>query len=185
MRISRILILGFLLSASCNNNLNPKSGLHRIQVDVIHIGMTIQEMKALYAGAEFIEEPLYQYGIDSENNGIRVTENGESLFFVWTMEDNDTINGIEIISQNIIIDYDVHVGMTLEDFIKKYPDSRPSMDELSMDYEYIMVPGQDYSVQFLTTETTRVADYNYSATEPEFIAIKRPTAEIDRISVFK
>lgn len=185
MKISRILIFGFLLLAACNNGLNPKSGSHRILVDKIHIGMTIQYMKAMYIGAEFIEEPLFRYGIDSENNGIRVTENGENLFFVWTMEENDTINGIEIISQDIIIDNDVHVGITLEDFLKKYPDSRPSIDELSMSSEYILVPGLDYSVQFLTTESTRVADYNYSATEPEFIAIKRPTAKIDRISVFK
>ncbi len=185
MRISRILIFGFLLLVACGISLNPSPGSPRIQVDRIHIGMTIQDMKALYNGAGLVEEPLFKYGIDSENDGIRVTVNGESLFFVWTLQGNDTIHGIEIISQNIIIDNDVHVGMTLEDFLNKYPDYRPSVDELTLDSEYILVPGLNYRVEFLTRDSTRVADYNYSATEPEFISIKRPTAKIDRISIFK
>jgi hypothetical protein len=185
MNTPQVLILGFLLSVGCSNSLNPNSGSFQIKVDKIHIGMTIQEMKSLYPGADFIEEPLFKYGVDSENNGIKVAVNGESLFFIWTLEDNDTINGIEILSQNIAIDHDVHVGMTLEDFLRKYPDSKLAFDELSLDYEYIQVPGLDYRVEFLTTETTRVADYNYSGNEPEFVSIKRPAAKIDRISVFK
>ena len=185
MKIPRILIFGFLFLVACSNSSNSNPGSHRIIVDKIHIGMTIQDMKALYNSAELIEEPLFKYGIDSENNGIKVTVNGESLFFVWTLQDNDTINGIEIISQTIIIDNDVHVGMTLENFLEKYPNSTLSIDELSLESEYILVPSLDYRVEFLTTESTRVADYDYSKTEPEFISIKRPMAKIDRISIAK
>jgi hypothetical protein len=185
MNTPRVLIFGILILVACSNSLNSKPGSPQIKVDKIHIGMTIQEMKSLYPGAEFIEEPLFKYGVDSENNGIKVAVNGASLFFIWTLEDNDTINGIGILSQNIVIDHDVHVGMTLGDFLRKYPDSKLSFDELSLDYEYIQVPGLDYRVEFLTTETTRVADYNYSGTEPEFISVKRPAAKIDRISVSK
>ncbi len=47
----------------------------------------------------------------------------------------------------------------------------------------VQEPG--YSVEFLTTESSRVADYNYSESEPEFISVKRPTAKTDRISVMK
>jgi hypothetical protein len=185
MNTPRILIFGFLLLVACSNRVNSDPGSAQVKADKIHIGMTIQEMKSLYTGAEFIEEPLFKYGVDSENNGIKVAVNGESLFFIWTLEDNDTINGIEILSQNIVIDHDVHVGMTLEDFLKKYPTSKLSFDELSSDYEYILVPDLDYRVEFLTTESNRVADYNYSKSEPEFISVKRPTAKIDRISIIK
>lgn len=185
MKTPHILIFGFLLLVACSNSLKSNPDSQQIKVDKIHIGMTIKEMKALYPGAEFIEEPLFKYGVDSENNGIKVAVNKESLFFVWTLEDNDTINGVEILSQKIVIDQDVHVGMTLEDFLKKYPTSKLSFDELTSDYEYIQVPGFDYRVEFITTETTRVADYDYSKNEPEFISVKRPTAKIDRISVIK
>jgi hypothetical protein len=185
MKIYRFLIFYLLLLVACSSSLNSKPRSHQLKVDKIHIGMTLHEMKSLYPGAEFIEEPLFKYGVDSENNGIKVAVNEESLFFIWTLEDNDTINGIEILSQNIVIDHDVHVGMTLEDFLRKYPDSKLAFDELSSDYEFIQVPGPDYRVEFLTTDSTRVANYNYSGTEPEFISVKRPAAKIDRISIMK
>ena len=185
MKISQILIFGFLLTVACSNSLYSNPGSPQLKVDKIHIGMTIREMKALYPGAEFAEEPLFKYGVDSENDGIKVAINGESLFFVWTLEDNDTINGITILSQSIVIDLDVHVGMTLGDFLKKYPTSKLFIDVLSSDFEYISVQEPGYSVEFRTTESNRVADYNYSESEPEFISVKRSSAKIDRISVNK
>jgi hypothetical protein len=99
------------------------------------------------------------------------------------MQGNDTITGIEILSDKIIIDNGVHVGMTFEDFIKKYPKSKIAIDELTMDYEYIHVPGLDYRVDFLTTDSIRVAEFNYSTTEPTFISIKHPKTKIGRISI--
>lgn len=178
-----ITAIAFLFVFACHYEQNKSSNKKSIIVDKIHIGMTIQEMKNLYADFEFKEEPLFNYGIDSEENGITVINEGISLFFVWTMQGNDTITGIEILSDKIIIDNGVHIGMTFEDFIKKYPKSKIAIDELTMDYEYIHVPGLDYRVDFLTTDSTRVAEFNYSTTEPTFISIKRPKTKIGRISI--
>ncbi len=178
-----IIMIAILFVFACNNEHARSSKKESIIVDKIHIGMTIQEMKALYAEADFIEEPLFNYDIDSEEKGITVRNAGESLFFVWTLQGNDTITGIEIISDRIIIDRDVHVGMTLEDFLKKYPKSKLAVDELTLDYEYIHIPNLDYRVDFLTTDSTRAAEFDYSTPEPTFISIKRPQTLISRISI--
>jgi hypothetical protein len=153
-------------------------------VDKIYIGMTISEMKNLYSNAEFIEEPLYLYGVDSENSGIKVVQNGDKLFFVWTMQNENTIKGITILTDKIHIDDGIHVGMTLEEFLKKHPDHDLKIDELSQeDFEYIHIPKLDYTIEFWTSDSNRVA--NYSNPDNKFISIRRPQAKIDRISLIK
>ncbi len=144
--------------------------------------MTIQEMKEIYSNAEFIDEPLFLYGVDSEEPGIAVVINGEKMFFVWTLQNENTIHGITILSDKIQIDDGVHVGMTLEEFLIKHPGHELRMDELSEeDFEYIHIPEHDYMVQFWTTDSNRVG--NYSKPNLIFISINRPNARIDRISL--
>jgi hypothetical protein len=183
--MKQILILSItaLLIASCNNRSNSKfRSSQSIKVDKIYIGMTIQEMKGIYSNAEFIEEPLYLYGVDSEKPGITVIQKGEKLFFVWTLQNETKIHGITILSDKIQIDDGIHVGMPLDEFLNKHPDKDLHMDELSQrDYEYISVPDLGYRVEFWTTDTTRVA--NYSKSDLKFISIRRPKAMIDRISL--
>jgi hypothetical protein len=185
--MKQILILSIiaLLIASCNSRSNSKIRSNQsIKVDKIYIGMTIQEMKGIYSNAEFIEEPLYLYGVDSEEPGITVVQNGEKMFFVWTMQNENTIHGISILSDKIQIDDGIHVGMTLEEFLKKHPGHELRMDELSQkDFEYIHIPELNYYVEFWTTDSTRVA--NYSKPDLNFISIKQPQAKIDRISLTK
>ena len=182
--MKQIIIASFttLLLISCNNRDTSKILKdHPLKMDKIYIGMTIQEMKDIYSNAEFIEEPLYRYGVDSEDPGITVTQNGEKLFFVWTMQNENKIHGITILSDKIQIDNGIHVGMTLEDFLKRHPDQNLRMDELSQeDYEYIHVPVLDYQVEFWTNDSTRVA--TYSKPDLIYISIRRPEAKIDRIS---
>ena len=154
-----------------------------IIVDKIHIGMTIQEMKDIYKSASFIEEPVYEYGIDGESNGLVVQENGKRLFFVWTMQNENKIKGITILSKDIKIDNNISVGMTLEEFIKKYPKSTLAIDLIDDRYEFIYVPELKYRIEFLTTDSTRIAEYDFGVGEPEFIKIKNPKKEVDRISL--
>jgi hypothetical protein len=154
-----------------------------IQVDKAYIGMTITELKNAYKGAEFIEEPVYEYGIDGESKGLVVKQNDERLFFVWTMQGEDKIHGMTILSGSIIIDNNVQVGMTLKSFMDKYPSTKVHIDMIDERYEYLHVPSISYRPEFLTTDSTRVADYDYEQPEPEFKGIKNPNALIDRISV--
>ena len=154
-----------------------------IQVDKAYIGMTITELKKAYESAEFIEEPVYEYGIDGESKGLVVKQNNERLFFVWTIQGEDKIHGITLLSDSIVIDDNVHVGMTLKSFMDKYPNVTVHIDMIDERYEYLHVPSISFRPEFLTTDTTRVADYDYEQPEPEFKRISKPNAIIDRISV--
>lgn len=156
----------------------------KLYVDKIHIGMTIQEMKDVYTSANFIEEPVYKYGIDGESNGLVVEENGNRLFFVWTLENENEIRGITIISKDIKIDDNVSVGMTLAEFIKKYPEATLAIDLIDNKYEFSYVAKLKYRIEFLTTDSTRVAEYSFGEGEPEYIKIINLKKKVDRISVY-
>lgn len=155
----------------------------KIKVDKAYIGMAISELKTLYHNAEFIEEPVYEYGIDGESKGLVVKQNDEKLFFVWTLQGEERVHGITILSDTIIIDDNVHVGMTLKSFIDKYPATTVHIDMIDERYEYLNVPELSYRPEFLTTDSTRVAEYDYEQPEPEFKSVRNRDARIERISV--
>lgn len=163
--------------------INKSKQESEIQIDKAYIGMTITELKKAYESSEFIEEPVYKYGVDGESKGLIVMQNNERLFFVWTMQGEDKIHGITLLSDSIIIDENVHVGMTLKSFINKYPSATVHIDMIDERYEYLNVPNISYQPEFLTTDSTRVADYDYEQPEPVFKGIKKSNALIDRISV--
>lgn len=188
-------ILFVLALAACTNQVSDDNGIEevpqtistapeQIMVDKIYVGMEMDEMKRLYPKAEFIEEPIYMYGVDGESNGIVVVVDSERLFFVWALEERTQINAIAILSPKIKIDGDVHVGMSLADFLKKYPNRPLEIDVIDNNYEFTFVEDLGYRVEFLTTDSTRVAEYNYNAPEPEFIRVVRPEAKVDMISIY-
>ena len=160
----------------------PKEDLE-IKVDKAYIGMSISELKSVYGSAEFIEEPVYEYGIDGDSKGLVVKQNDKRLFFVWTLQGEKKIHGMTILSDSIIIDRNVHVGMTLKSFMVKYPEATVQIDMIDERYEYLNVPRLSYRPEFLTMDSTRVASYDYEQPEPEFKNIKKPEARIERISV--
>lgn len=165
-----------------DTNRRPIAG-QKLKVDQIYTGLTIKEMKDIYKDSEFIKEPVNEYGIDGDSFGLVVRRNNERLFFVWTLQGQDIIHGITILSDTLRIDKNVHVGMSLKKFMQKYPNSTMNIDMLDNRYEYLFVPELNYRVEFLTTDSNRVAEYDYEQPEPEFKEIKRPNATIDRISI--
>jgi hypothetical protein len=154
-----------------------------ILVDRTYLGMTIDELKKEYKNAEFKNEPVYKYGVDASEDGILVIENKKPLFFVWTMEGENLIAGIIILSSKIIIDEIVHVGMTYAEFKKYKPDSKLAIDMIDNSIEFGYVSDLQYRVEFLTTDSTRVGEYKYDGGEPEFIKVVRPETKIERISL--
>ena len=154
-----------------------------MKVDKAYIGMTISELKEVYKSSEFIEEPVHEYGVDGESNGLVVEQDNERLFFVWTLQGEEIIHGMTILSDAIMIDNNVRVGMTLASFMDKYPDATVHIDMVDGRYEYLDVPGLSYRPEFLTTGSSRVADYDFGQPEPRYRNVKRPDAKIERISV--
>lgn len=178
-------IITAILFLFLNNTENTfaNESIDRISVDKLKIGMTIKEMKTLYENSKFIEEPVCEYGIDGESMGIVVVKNNNRLFFVWTLLGDDKIRGITILSPKIIIDENVHVGMKLSDFLKKYPNQKLMLDLVDERIEYCYIPKKKYRIEFLTTKSTRVSEFDYNEPEPKSIRILKKDARIDRISV--
>lgn len=196
------IILASTILTSCNNNNEQKTGDRHLdiidtlisekpskqvdiqtQFDQITVGMTIEEIKLIYKDSEFMEEPVYEYGIDGESTGLTIKKDNQKLFFVWTMEGDNRIRGITILSGSIKIDDNVHIGMTLRAFTQKYPNIKVNIDMMDHRYEFLYVPEKNYRIEFMTADSTRVARYDYKKAEPEYIEILRPYATIDRISI--
>ena len=167
------------------DSLNPKISYDTIFVDKTYVGMTITKLKSIYTGYEFAEEPLFDYGIDGGGNGLIVKKDKKPFIFVWTKENTDTINGINILTDQIVIDQNVHVGITAKDFIDKYKNAKFEIDAISNDIEFgFILNNLNYRVEFLTNDSTRVGEYDMTQPEPEFIKLKRPEAKVVCIGVY-
>jgi hypothetical protein len=164
---------------------NQKTSYDTIFVDKTYVGMTLTKLKAIYKNLEFIEEPMFFYGVDSEENGWLLKKDNKPFIFVWTQENSDIINGITILTDQIIIDNNVHIGITVKDFFNKYKNAKLQIDAISNDTEFGYVMNNlNYRVEFLTKDSNRVGEYDLTQAEPEFIKLKRPDAKVERIGVY-
>lgn len=145
--------------------------------------MSISDLKKKYHDAQFSEEPMFNYGIDSESNGILIEKHGDKLFFVWTLHGIDQIHGVTILSKSMTFKDGVHVGMNLKSFLNKYPRATAKIDMTQEDYEYLISPEIIYIPEFISTDSTRIARYDHNQPEPEFIKFKNLEAKIDRITL--
>lgn len=167
------------------DSINYRNTHDTIFVDKACVGMTISKLKTIYKDLIFVEEPMFFYGIDSEAKGLLLKKDKKPFIFVWTKENSDTINGITILTDQIIIDKDVHVGITVKDFFDKYKNAKLQIDAISNETEFgFVMNGLNYRVEFLTTDSSRVGLYDINQVEPEFIKLKRLDAKVDRIGVY-
>jgi len=151
-------------------------------VDKAYVGMSLNKLRAAYKGQSLIKEPAGNYGIDGGGNGWLLSIDKEPRFFVWATDDNDTIAGIVIVSEKIKIDGDVHVGMSLQDYLNRYNQTQMAIDQITY-FELAYVKNLKYSLEFHTTDTNRVAEYEDTEFEPIFKKFKKLNAKVDRISV--
>lgn len=168
------------------DTLIPKISYDTIFVDKTYVGMTLTKLKSVYKDLDFVEEPVFFYGVDSEENGLLLNKNNKPFIFVWTKENTDTINGITILSDQITIDDNVRVGITITDFFNKYKNAKLQIDQISNETEFSSVMSNLlYRIEFITADSNRVGEYDMTQAEPEFIKLKRPDAKVERIGVYK
>ncbi len=164
---------------------NQKTSFDTIFVDKTYVGMTLTKLRTIYKNLEFIEEPMFFYGVDSEENGWLLKKDNKPFIFVWTQENSDIINGIIILTDQIMIDHNVHIGITAEDFFNKYKNAKLQIDAISNDIEFgYIMNNLNYRIEFLTKDSNRVGEYDLTQSEPEFINLKRPSAKVERIGVY-
>lgn len=175
MKTIKTTLLLFLLSMICH------SQSHSSKMK-LKTGMTENEAGREYPNCEFKGVKAWEYGVDGGGNGVEVICNDEILFFYWTHWETKKITGIVLISRKLSIDDDVHVGMNFRDFLKKYPNSKTTIDLLT-DKEICYEPKNKYWLEFDTTDEDRIAEYSYENGEPEFLRFINRDILIARISI--
>lgn len=93
--------------------------------------MNLKQMKNLYKGFEFEEEDVWNYGIDGGGTGLRVSFDGEDLFFVWCTRGSNRIAEIIVLSKKYKTSDKIHVGMGVSELLKIDPTVHFRMDLLS------------------------------------------------------
>jgi hypothetical protein len=155
------------------------------RVGKTYVGMSLAKLRQVYKDLEFVKEPLFMYGVDSDEKGWLLKKDHKPFLFVWTQEGSENIHSITILSDEITVDGNVYVGMSMGDYFKKYPKAKLGIDAISYDIEFAYVENAQYRVECLTTDSSRIGVYNMNEPEPEFIKLLKPEAKIERITVFQ
>ena len=150
-------------------------------LDEIYIGMTITEVKLKLTDYNFVDRPIYEYGMDSEEKGVLVKIDNDDILFLFKKYGTDSICDIMILSSEILVDGKIKVGDTAEKFLNLYENVKFELDVVQEEFEYAYFPNSNFQIEFITTDENRVCKYdNYKSIE--LIDIKR---KIDRILVRK
>lgn len=171
---------------SKNSTSSKKYDIHNSsKLELVNLGVTIDDFKSMYSQFDIINEPLYEYGIDSEDSGYTVVKGDKKILFVWTMQGSNLITGIEVLSDDFTMKDGVQVGMSVEDFKKLYPSLKVYIDQLDYDSELIMVEGLNYHPIIKTSDSTRIALYENPQSSSYSTDIIRPHKKIDVITIRK
>jgi hypothetical protein len=149
----------------------------------IYLGMTLEQAKALYPNGTFEEVPVYEYGMDASYNGLLIEDHRGPLMFLHPDEVSDTIIGISLLSPKLTVGKDICTGMSVSEFIERYPNATIEIDAIDNSIEIGYVAKESFRVEFLTTDSTRVGLYELVNGDPAFRGIQRPDARIDRIMI--
>ena len=151
-------------------------------LDTVKVGMTVKEIKGILQDCSFVEEPLTNYGIDSESSGIAVYKENRKLIFIWKKYNTKGIYEIVILDSKIEVDGIIKVGSTLEEYLKVNPDAIIEKNPLNEEWEYAYSTKDFYTVEFNKESGEKVAEYNEDYSLKKILNVK---ASIDRIRITK
>jgi hypothetical protein len=171
-------------SSSAPSNTEPVEAEEFTLPNNVRIGISVDELKKLYPKAVFKKLPSDGYGNTVKEQGLLVVENKEPLFYVVHAKGKKNIAGLTLLTPGIRIEEGVHVGITYEQFMKKYPESELTIDVYENNMECIYVPEKRYRVEFATSDSNRVGNYDMTGPAPEFKNVARPKTKIARISAY-
>lgn len=150
-------------------------------LEEIKIGVTTKEVKSLLINYDFINRPIHEYGVDSEEMGLLLKQNSENIVFLFRNYNTDTICAIMILSPKILIDGKVRVGDNVEKLLNEYDNLNFELDVVQEEFEYTNLTDSNFRFEFVTKPKNRVCKYvNYKSVE-----IIDKTKTIDRILLRK
>ncbi|MDF9799244.1 hypothetical protein OKW21_004507 [Catalinimonas alkaloidigena] len=183
------LIVVFLLACDASSNQAKEKG--EIQKSLpINVEKILNEMDKNTFLTSFSEEYnishpfLHEYGVDSESKGILVSTEFDPMVFAWSKWDSDSLYEIQVLSEKVELKSNIHVGMSVEEFINHYPDSKLYLNALDENSEYFIIKDNfEYIVEFLTNPQSRIGKYSNDQYETEILINTGKKA--DKISIRK
>ena len=192
MEIKSLYIFGTLIMfiASCGhkytNTSNREKPIEKLitsySIDKVFIGMDINELKKQYANYQFLDTPVYCFGIDGEERDLVIAKDNTPLLFIWTGSENQ-VNGVYSLNKSFHTDNNLKVGMTIREIKKIYSDCEISVDVSDVNLEYILIPDKKVQLCFMTNEN-RIGIYKeLNAVELTTKEFKSDTFKVDFIAI--
>lgn len=139
----------------------------------VALGMTLEDIKAIYPNAVFTETVANNYGDihDNDKTGFEMMVDSQLLMFVWFK--NEVCTQLYGISKKESIG-NVSAATTIEQLLKLYPYATLKIDLLS-DMEYLYIAELDVSIHFESSDNTRIGVYPIGDEPTRIIARKNAT----------
>jgi hypothetical protein len=85
------------------------------------LGQTIKDFKETFKDYQITTVPVWNYCVDGGGDGLLVSRDKEPLIFVWTMQGNDSIHSISVMSDKFHTKSGIRPYMTAGQLLKYYP----------------------------------------------------------------
>ena len=142
-------------------------------------GMDLNILKRKFSKDLFKKIPLYEYGYDSEINGLEIcSASGEPQIFL--VDNKETVVGICFISPKYQFN-GINTQTKVSDILNKYPNSRLYIDLISL-FEYIYIDELKIKLIFKTNESNSIGKYE-TEMEKGTVEVIRPNATPDFIKI--
>ena len=128
-------------------------------VGLAKIGMTTEELRQQYPQYTFQDKPVYEFGVDGEGKGLIAMQNDQPQFFVWTLDGENTVHGIVVLSEGFVTEDGLKVGTTIEQILEKYPEAEIQRDGIDPNMEYINIEDKKITLHFINPPDQTIGEY--------------------------
>jgi hypothetical protein len=144
---------------STDSKLNYKNFIvTKGKIGEIKLGMKISSIQNTLSKFSMKELEAYDFGFDGGGKAMMYVYNEEPIFALVPAYETDSIIAIIGLHKNLIFDSEVHVGMTVKEILKYYPNSKVELN-LMTGWEEIYDEKNDFVLVFKTDENNQIGKY--------------------------
>lgn len=129
-------------------------------VGLVRIGMPVDSLPKQYPEYEFVEKPVFEFGVDGEASGWLAAKENKPQFFVWTLDGENTVHGIVVLCDRFVTPDGLKVGLTVEEILEKYPEVEIQRDGLDPTMEFINIEAKKITLHFVNPEGEYIGEYD-------------------------
>ncbi len=122
------------------------------------LGQTLKDFKEAFKDYDITTVPVWNYCVDGGGDGLLVSKNKEEIIFAWTLNGNDSICSLIVLSDKFHTKDGVKPHMTVGQLLKHYPDMSVNLN-LICDGEFFWDEKSKLTFDFLSSDSTTVGRY--------------------------